>query len=56
MARGFSAQGFDVIGIDVVAFDHPIKSLAIDGEEARRCLFVAVSMFEYARDVTPFDY
>ena len=56
MARDFRPQRFDVIRIDVMTFDHAIESLAIDGQHARRGLFVAVRVLQDTRNVTSFDY
>ena len=55
-AEGFGPQSCEMMRIDVVTLDHAIESLAIDGQHARRGLFVATRVFEHTRDVTSFDY
>src|ERR1051325_1970523 len=53
---GLRADRLHMMRIDVMTFDHAIERLAIDGQQARRRLFVATSVLEHARDVTTFDY
>lgn len=41
---------------DMVTLDHPVQSLSIDCEDARRRLLVSTSVFEHAGDVAALDF
>ena len=54
--RNLGPQGAGVLAINIVPFDHAIESLSIDGQYARRGLFVTARVIQNTSNVPSFDF